>query len=533
MNLLTRSTLVLLLLACSIGAAWAAGDAETNYGRGLIAFDQGSWDAAYTYFDRAVEADPEHALARYYRGLTEARRGARQAAIDDLGAAVEMDPGLRRAALDLGIAHFDDGNYEEAESWLEGAYNADTDRRTAALFLGLTKYRLGEYAEAIHYLQEAKGDAEMRAVAHYYTALALAKIGRTSETRLELASAASSAPDSEIGRTASRYATGREAGLAAAEPWSVFAETQIGYDSNVVIGPSDGTGDTAEDGDGAWILDFGGEYRFIDSDSGVLRGTAAISQSVHFNRTDFDLTATALRLEWVSALGWFEYGLNGGYDFYGLNYQTFSQDVVTTPWVAAREAEFAATQVFYGFRYRDFFRAPYSPYRDGWNNSVGALQYFLLPDGVSVVHFGYRFDAEEPEHIGDDNFRTDRGAQDFEYDGHEFDIGVGSAVDLPGMGLVAGEAEYVFRYEDYAHRNSRTRSFQQNGTVTNGLHRHDAEHEIAVTAAYDLAPNVDVLRSWTDSSEVTLTFIGIVNDSNVSQFEYDRVLAMLGFRARF
>jgi tetratricopeptide (TPR) repeat protein len=532
-TLIRWSLTICVFLSAPAAAVRAAGDAEVNYARGLIAFDQGSWGAAYDYFDRAVQADPEHAPARYYRGLTEARRGAREAAIDDLGAAIEIDPSLRRVALDLGIAYFDDDNYEEAESWLESAYNADTDRRTAALFLGLTKYRLGEYADAVRYLGEANGDAEMRPVAHYYTALALAKLRRASEARLELASAASSAPNSEIGRTASRYVTGRDNALVAAEPWSVFAETQLGYDSNVVIGTADGTGDTAEDGDGAWVLGVGGEYRFIDSATGILRGSAALSQSVHFDRSDFDLTATRLRLEWLSAIDWFEYGLSGGYDFYGLNYQTFSQDVVTTPWVAARAASFAATQLFYGFRYRDFFRSPYSPYRDGWNNSVGARQHFLLPDGVSVAHFGYRFDAEEPEHVGDDKFRTDRGAQDFEYDGHEFSVGGGSALELQSLGAFNAEAEYVFRYEDYAHRNSRTRSFQQNGTITNGLHRHDAEHEFAVSVARDLTPEADFLRAWTDSSEVTLTFIGIVNDSNVSQFEYDRFLTMLGFRARF
>lgn len=525
---------ICLFIVSPAPKAVAAGTEEASYARGLIAFDEASWDTAYSYFDAAVAADPEHAMARYYRGLTQARRGAQAAAIEDLSAAIEIDPGLQRAVLDLGIAYFNAGDYEEAALWLESAYAAGVKRPTAALFLGLTKYRLGEYGDAVRYLEEATADPETRPVAHYYSALALAQLGRTEQTRLEFASAASSAPDSEVGRAAARYAVATEVGLGPSpEPWSVFANTQLGYDSNVVIGPSDGSGGTSEDGDGAWILAFGGEYRFIDDDSGVLRGSADISQSVHFDRSDFDLTGTRLRLDWQSGIDWFEYGINGGYDFYGLNYQTFYQDALLTPWVAARMGRAAATQFFYGFRYRDFLRAPFSPYRDGFNNSFGVRQYYLLPDGTTLLHAGYRFDAEDPEHDHDDNLGTRAGARDFEYNANEFDLGVRTVADLAGVGPLTAAAGYLFRYEDYSHRNSRTQYIQQNGTVTNGLHRHDAEHEFAVSVGRDLNPDVAWLQEWTDSSEVTVTFIGVVNDSNVEEFEYNRFLAMLGLQTRF
>jgi len=525
---------VACLLIASVGSAHAAGGAEASYARGLIAFDQGNWDVAYADFDRAVEAEPEYAMARYYRGLTEARRGSLDAAIEDLGAAIELDPGLHRAVLDLGIAHFDDGNYEEAATWLESAYNAGIDPRTAALFLGLTKYRLGEYDDAIRFLKEAEADPDKRPVAEYYSALALARLGRVEQSRVAFANTAGASPNSEVGRIASRYATTSQTALAiATEPWSIFADTQLGYDSNVVIGPSDGPGNVAEDGDGAWVLAFGGEYRFIDDDSGVLKGSADVSQSVHFDRSDFDLTGTRMRLDWQSSIDWFEYGLNAGYDFYGLNYQTFYQDALTTPWIAARMGPSAATQFFYGFRYRDFFRPPFSPYRDGFNNSFGARQYFLLPDGATLLHAGYRFEAEDPEHVHDDNLGTRRGARDFQYDANQFDIGAATSADLAGIGPIHAEAGYSFRYEDYTHRNSRTQSVQQNGTVTNGLHRHDAEHEFAVSVGRDLSPDIDWLQEWTDSSEVTLSFIGVVNDSNIDQFQYNRFLTMVGFEARF
>jgi Tfp pilus assembly protein PilF len=512
---------------------WGGGEAEVYYARGLIAYDKGDWEAAQAAFERAVAADPQHAHARYYRGLAQARRGQRDAAIADFEAALAIDPSLEHVLLDIGIAHFDGGEYAEAAVWLERAYTAGAKGRTAAFYLGLTNYRLGNYTEAVRYLDEAKGDPELRQAAHYYSGLTLSDLGRYDEARVELASAASVSPQSEIGQVASRHASGTAVSKAEMQPWSVRAGTQLGYDSNVTIGASDGAGKTGEDGDGAWVLDLGGDYRLIDSDVGVLRGSGEISQSVHFNRSDFDLTGTRLRLDWMSAFSWVEYGLSAGYDFYGLDYQSFYQDALLTPWVGTQMGGFAATQLYYGFRYRDFFRGPFSPYRDGMNNSIGVQQFFLLPDQRSVVHVGYRFDAEDPDDVDDSDPVREQGARDFEYDAHQFNLGIAASVDLPGIGALIAEAEYLFRYRDYSHPNSRTRNLLRDGTVTGGKRRDDTENEIAFTFAHDLAPAVDWLKRTTHRSEVTLTFIGVLNDSNISEFEYDRFIGLLGFRVWF
>jgi tetratricopeptide (TPR) repeat protein len=528
-----------MMLALSFGLplapVFAEAGAEASYARGLIAFDQGSWDAALEHFDRAVAADPENSAALYYRGLTQARRGELEAAIADLEAAIEINPTLDRAVLDLGIASFDHGDYDAAESWLERAYAEGSDRRTAALYLGLAKYRLGDYAEAERYLEEAKSDPELRQAAHYYSAMALSRLGRTGDAQLELASAASVSPETEMGRIASRHATG--AGLVSdarvTQPWSFYADTELGYDSNVTIGAADGVGDTGEDGDGAWVLALGGDYSLLDVEEGILRAGAELSQSVHFDRSDFDLTGTRFRLDWTASLTWFDYGIMAGYDFYGLNYQTFYQDALLTPWVGVHMGERAATQFYYGFRYRDFFRAPFSPYRDGFNNSIGVRQFFLLPDDQSVVYFGYRFDAEDPEDRDEDDVIRRLGARDFEYDAHQFEIGIAAVAAVPGLGPLATEAGYLFRYQDYTNPNSRTRSVLQNGTVTDGVRRHDGEHELALTLARDLAPDVAFLQQWTNGTEVTVTFIGVIHKSNVSEFDYDRFLGLVGLRAWF
>lgn len=532
----TGAAMALALSFClPVTIAVADAGAEASYARGLIAFDQGSWDTALEHFDRSVAADPDNPAALYYRGLTRARRGDFPAAITDIETAIEIDPTLSRAVLDLGIAYFDNGDYDAAEGWLERAYAEESDRRTAALYLGLAKYRLRDYADATRYLEEAKSDPQLRQAAHYYSAMALSRLGQVEDAQLELASAASVSPDSEMGRTASRYATGAgivtDAGVA--QPWRFYADTALGYDSNVTIGAADGVGDTGEDGDGAWVLALGGDYRLLDLEEGVLRAGAELSQSVHFDRSDFDLTGTRFRLDWTSSLPWFDYGLMAGYDFYGLNYQTFYQDALLTPWLGVHMGDWAAAQVYYGFRYRDFFRAPFSPYRDGYNNSVGARQFFLLPDDQSLVYVGYRFDAEDPEDRDDDDLTRRFGARDFEYDAHQFEIGIAAVTDVPAIGPLATEAGYLFRYQDYAYRNSRTRSILQNGTVTDGVRRHDAEHELALILARDLAPDVPFLQQWTDGTEVTVTFIGVLHKSNVSEFDYDRFLGLVGLRAWF
>lgn len=513
----TAGVLAAVVLAVAVAPARANVRSQALYARGLIPFNGGKWDDAYRLFDRAVQADRADAVALYYRGLAQARRGLSAAAIQDMSQALQLNPTLPHAALDLGVAYFDAGQYPEAKTWLERAHAQGGDRPTAAFFLGLTALRLGDNAAALTYFDEAKAAPELKPVADYYSGLALARQGQTDAARSALEQTARDLPQSEIGQVAQRYTTTElrrpSMPLAGplAKPWSLYGSLGFAYDSNVVAGPSESDvsgrpGISGKD-DGSTEIGFGGGYTLLDSDLGSVRASYDFYQSVHFSLTEFDLQGHRVQLLAASApTGMVRYGIAGTYDFYALDYQSFYQEGLGTPWVSIAEGSDAATQAYYTLRGRDFFRAPFNPGRDSINNAAGLRQFVALGDPRWALGIGYQFDAE-------DTVSNGPMGNDFQYKGNQFDVDVA----IPVLAETRIEVGYLLRFEDYQFVNSRP---NRDGSF---VRRHDVGNRVAAAAVHDL----------TEHLALTFDFIGIINNSNIPNFEYDRNIVSAGVRVVF
>jgi len=512
---IVRATGLVLLLAFLLPSlpAHATVRSQALYARGLVPFNNGQWEQAYRLFDQAVQADPTDAMALYYRGLTQARRGAPAQAIQDMEAALKLDPTLPHAALDLGIEYFNTGRYAEAKTWLERAHQQPAEIFTAAFFLGLTYYRLGDYTNAQLELESAKADPDLRGPAAYYAGLALLRQEKKDAARAEFGQAARDQPAMPIGETAQRYLTTGSvqqppipaAGLPQ-KPWSVYGQLDFGYDSNVVIGPNDSpvpSPNISRKDDGFTAVGAGGVYRLLDTDVGSLQVSYDFYQSIHFQLTQFDLQGHRLRLDAASKPGQVQYGITGTYDFYALDYQTFFQEGLGTPWLAYNEGPASTTQVYYTLRGRDYFRAPYDPGRNSIDNALGLRQYLELGRSDRLLGFGYQFDF-------DDTTSSGLMADDFRNNGQQIDIGVSS----PLFADTQGQLAYMFRMEDYQDPNSRANFI---------FRRHDTEHQFVVGAVHTLTANV----------ALTCDFIGVINNSNIPNFEYDRYIISAGVRVSF
>lgn len=507
--LVTLAALALCGITLSGTPAWADVRSQVLYARGLVLFNSGQWEQAYRLFNEAVQADPSDARALYYRGVTQARRGALAPGIQDMEQAVKLSPALPHVALDLGIAQYEVGQYTAARLWLERAYRDATQRFSAAYFLGLTFYRLGDYAAALTYFKDAETDPELRASAHYYAGLALLKQGRPDAARDEFAETAREQPQSESGRAAQAYAKPAEvrqppSALAhgSAKPWSLYAGVAFQYDTNVVLAPSDSELKSAEgitrEADGRTAISAGGDYTLLDGDAGSVRAEYDFYQSVHFRLTEFDLQGHRLRLDAAARPAPFGYGLAVTYDFYALDYQSFFQEGLATPWVAYAESPAAVTQAYYTVRGRDFFRKPFSSARNGIDNAAGLRQYLMLGGADRILSFGYQFDSENTH------------GNDFDLTGHQADVDV----DFPVAEVVTVQIGYLFRLEDYQHPNSRAAFV---------FRRHDNEHQFALALAHQL----------TEQVALVLAYVGVINNSNLTPFEYDRHIVSLGARVTF
>lgn len=88
---------------------------DDGSGAGLADFDRGvafikkeAFAQAVPFFDKALEANPEHARAAYYRAVAQERLGQREEAEKGYERALAIDPALVDAAVNLGALYLDE-----------------------------------------------------------------------------------------------------------------------------------------------------------------------------------------------------------------------------------------------------------------------------------------------------------------------------------------------------------------------------------------------------------------------------------------
>ncbi len=527
------ATIAAAMIAAVLCAAplQASVQSQALYARGLIAYNKGQWEQAYTFFDRAAQADPTDAWSLYYRGLTQGKRGAALAAVADIEKALAIDPNLPHAALDLGVANLEAGRVEAAKPWLETAYQRGSERHVTALFLGIVAYRLGDNAEASKYLTEAQADPEVRSAARYYNALALIRQRRGDAAHSELEKLTQESPEAEMAVAARPYLSQEiqsapgAARASTTRPWTAFGKLGFEYDSNVVAGPSSNppqrsnpkptplpgsSTDVSGEGDGRVVLSAGGDYRFVDNDVWSLSVGGDIASSIHFSLSEFDLLGFPLWLEIASHWGALRYGLAGEWNYYLLDYESFYQEGLVTPWLSFPEAESLWGQVYYTFRGRDFAEEPFDPGRDGINNAIGLRQQAQLESLGMTLSGGLQYDKEDTI----SNLAMGAGPE-FQYSGYQFDIGARYALNES----TRLEASYLVRLEDYDDPNS----FAGAPTSSFQFRRHDNAHFFLVGGEYDLSENI----------ALTADFLAVINGSNIPNFDYERFIISPGVRISF
>ena len=89
-------------------------DAELNYKLGNKHIENGEFDKAIPYFNKAIELNPRHAEAYRHRAYSFSQKGEYDKAIEDLGKAIELNPDCAEEYGNRGIVYFQKGEYEKA-----------------------------------------------------------------------------------------------------------------------------------------------------------------------------------------------------------------------------------------------------------------------------------------------------------------------------------------------------------------------------------------------------------------------------------
>ena len=117
--------------------------------QGISKGEQSDFDGAIADFDRAIEMDPDYALAYLNRGNAKSFKGDQEAAIIDFDRAIDLDPGNSEAYYNRGIARRMRGDHDGAIADYDRTIELDPNHVSAYNNRGTAKGANGDYVGAI------------------------------------------------------------------------------------------------------------------------------------------------------------------------------------------------------------------------------------------------------------------------------------------------------------------------------------------------------------------------------------------------
>ena len=140
---------------------------------------QGQHAGAAEQYQRTLAVDPNYAKAHHGLGLVRRQQG--RPAIASFRRALRSDPLLSEAHLGLGRVYLERGGADQAGHHFHQALRVDPDSPEAHLNLGLAQARQGLQAEALAAFRQAAALDPASPEAHYNLGVALAQKGRIQE----------------------------------------------------------------------------------------------------------------------------------------------------------------------------------------------------------------------------------------------------------------------------------------------------------------------------------------------------------------
>ena len=108
------SFMFIILSGSATGEEIKENDPDTLLNQGIAFGEEGQWDQAIAYFNKAIEINPRYAKAYNIRGIAYYSKDQIDKAIADFNKAIEIDPKDSSPYNNRGVAYLDKGEYEKA-----------------------------------------------------------------------------------------------------------------------------------------------------------------------------------------------------------------------------------------------------------------------------------------------------------------------------------------------------------------------------------------------------------------------------------
>ena len=234
---------ICFIVICSIFLGSPAECQVPTLEKGIELYKQEKYEAAIDVLQKAREQDPASSAAAFFLGLAYKQLADYNNAATYLRDAVTLTPRIKEALLELievltrigGKKHLD-----EARKWLEVAKEAGFYSAKVAFLEGMILQKSGEDLKAIEFFEKAKSlDPSYGSSADFQIAISYMNTRKLKKAREQLRAVVAYDPQSDLADFARRYQDSVEKRIAYERPVHIIASLSGGYDSNVVLKPSD------------------------------------------------------------------------------------------------------------------------------------------------------------------------------------------------------------------------------------------------------------------------------------------------------
>jgi tetratricopeptide (TPR) repeat protein len=153
-------------------------DAQLFYQKGLKELWQDNYFAALTFFQKAIEKNPQDADAWFQVGYCYGNLGRYQDEIESYKQVIRIKPDDANAHLNLGVAYGNLGRYKDEIESYKQAIRIKPDLVEAHSNLGVAYGKLGRYQDAIESYKQAIRIKPDFAGAHFNLGVTYGKLGR-------------------------------------------------------------------------------------------------------------------------------------------------------------------------------------------------------------------------------------------------------------------------------------------------------------------------------------------------------------------
>ncbi len=136
------------------------------------------YQKALSYFEKAIEEDPEHANARFFIGYCQFHLARYQEAVETFGKLIQIEPDSVDAYIIMGLAYGQLGQRDKQIEIFKQAIQANPISAKGHYYLGSAYESMGRDGDAVEALKQAIAIDPAYAQAHYLLGLVYMKLQR-------------------------------------------------------------------------------------------------------------------------------------------------------------------------------------------------------------------------------------------------------------------------------------------------------------------------------------------------------------------